>query len=104
MSGHGHVTPNADGSKARCGGPSICSKCALEAARPSVRPVEPLARTRPFVGQVLPIPTDDSGDIYDLINDEDVSLNDLLRVYSGCTVKLTIELIAPPPNSRSNDR
>jgi len=53
---------------------------------------------------VLPIPTDDSGDIYDLINDEDVSLNDLLRVYSGCTVKLTIELIAPPPNSRSNDR
>lgn len=33
MSGHGHVTPNADGSKARCGGPAICRECALEAAR-----------------------------------------------------------------------
>ena len=33
MSGHGHVTPNADGSKARCGGPAICSVCALEFAR-----------------------------------------------------------------------
>lgn len=27
---HGHVTPNSDGSLARCGGPSICSQCALE--------------------------------------------------------------------------
>lgn len=30
MSGHGWVTPNPDGSKARCGGPAICVKCALE--------------------------------------------------------------------------
>jgi hypothetical protein len=30
MAGHGHVTPNADGTKARCGGPSICSDCAAE--------------------------------------------------------------------------
>lgn len=29
---HGHVIPNADGSKARCGGPSICSQCAREFA------------------------------------------------------------------------
>lgn len=28
--GHGHVTPNADGSKARCGGPGICTVCARE--------------------------------------------------------------------------
>lgn len=27
---HGHVKPNADGSKARCGGPKMCSVCALE--------------------------------------------------------------------------
>lgn len=33
MSGHGHVTPNPDGSKARCGGPAICSACAKELAR-----------------------------------------------------------------------
>lgn len=32
MSGHGHVTPNADGSKARCGGPSSCRECASELA------------------------------------------------------------------------
>jgi hypothetical protein len=31
--GHGHVIPNANGSKARCGGPAICSKCALDLAR-----------------------------------------------------------------------
>ena len=33
MSGHGHVNPNPDGSKARCGGPAICSVCALELAQ-----------------------------------------------------------------------
>jgi hypothetical protein len=31
--GHGHVYPNPDGSLARCGGPLICSKCALDLAR-----------------------------------------------------------------------
>lgn len=30
--GHGHVTKNKDGLRARCGGPAICSECALEAA------------------------------------------------------------------------
>lgn len=33
MSGHGWVTPNPDGAKARCGGPAICSACALELAQ-----------------------------------------------------------------------
>ena len=28
---HGHVTPNLDGSLARCGGPAICAQCAQEA-------------------------------------------------------------------------
>lgn len=32
ISGHGHVTPNPDGTKARCGGPAICSTCAMELA------------------------------------------------------------------------
>lgn len=32
MSGHGWVTPNPDGSKARCGGPAICGACAREKA------------------------------------------------------------------------
>lgn len=31
--GHGHVTPNPDGSVARCGGPAMCSVCALEKAQ-----------------------------------------------------------------------
>jgi hypothetical protein len=40
MSGHGHVIPNADGSKARCGGPGFCPDCAAEHLRGlSVRPV-----------------------------------------------------------------
>jgi hypothetical protein len=30
MSGHGWVTPNPDGSKARCGGPGICPACSSE--------------------------------------------------------------------------
>jgi hypothetical protein len=32
MSGHGWVVPNPDGSKARCGGPALCSACATEQA------------------------------------------------------------------------
>jgi hypothetical protein len=28
--GHGHVTPNADGSVARCGGPGLCAVCTKE--------------------------------------------------------------------------
>lgn len=31
MSGHGHVTPNPNGTRARCGGPGICAVCSLEA-------------------------------------------------------------------------
>lgn len=30
---HGHVTPNPDGSRARCGGPRLCSECSIEAAQ-----------------------------------------------------------------------
>ncbi len=30
--GHGHVVPNSDGSRARCGGPAMCSVCAGELA------------------------------------------------------------------------
>lgn len=29
---HGHVTPNEDGSKARCGGPGLCHVCSTEQA------------------------------------------------------------------------
>ncbi|MGH3203865.1 MAG: hypothetical protein ACRDP5_17700 [Streptosporangiaceae bacterium] len=37
MSGHGHVTPNPDGTKARCGGPGLCSECSQEAALAPLR-------------------------------------------------------------------
>ncbi len=30
---HGHVIPNPDGWKARCGGPALCSECAAELAQ-----------------------------------------------------------------------
>lgn len=31
MTGHGWVRPRPDGGRARCGGPAICTVCALEA-------------------------------------------------------------------------
>ena len=33
MTGHGWVTPNPDGTKARCGGPGLCGQCAQEKAQ-----------------------------------------------------------------------
>src|SRR4051794_31769882 len=30
VDGHGHVRPNASGTKARCGGPGMCRTCAQE--------------------------------------------------------------------------
>ena len=40
---HGHVTPNADGSRARCGGPTICKVCMAELAQLQAKsaPAEP---------------------------------------------------------------
>jgi hypothetical protein len=32
LSGHGHVTPNANGMKARCGAPGLCAECRAEQA------------------------------------------------------------------------
>ncbi len=29
---HGHVISNADGSRARCGGPGVCDQCSVEAS------------------------------------------------------------------------
>lgn len=31
--GHGHVWPRPDGMVARCGGPAMCQRCAIDAAR-----------------------------------------------------------------------
>ena len=57
--GHGHVTPNADGTKARCGGPSICPECALEAGRfgvaYSLQPALDAARAAPHSCQWCPV-------------------------------------------------
>lgn len=38
MRNHGWVTPNPDGSKARCGGPKICKVCAIELAQKNGTP------------------------------------------------------------------
>lgn len=51
MNGHGHVTPNPDGSRARCGGPKFCGVCALEAAQIAT------ATRRPIVDQPPPVAT-----------------------------------------------
>jgi hypothetical protein len=52
MSGHGWVTPNPDGSKARCGGPGLCPACSAEAitAKPYVE-VTAVSGTAHEIGQ-----------------------------------------------------
>ena len=53
---HGHVTPNADGSLARCGGPKICKVCLAELAqlRAKSAPAEPYAElVRQCIAQEL---------------------------------------------------
>lgn len=54
--GHGHVTPNPDGSKARCGGPGICEVCSGEAARATEVPEE-------IVGYLLTYPNAKHNDL-----------------------------------------
>lgn len=39
--GHGHVFPRPDGVMARCGGPAICSECALNLVQKNRSNVEP---------------------------------------------------------------
>lgn len=46
MSGHGHVTPNADGSVASCGGSAICRECAIELAAKHLTPQQAATATR----------------------------------------------------------
>jgi hypothetical protein len=38
--GHGHVFPRADGNKARCGGPAMCSECARDLARKNAQSLD----------------------------------------------------------------
>lgn len=42
-SGHGHVTPRADGVKARCGGPTLCRVCQKEQAALYTHPADQVA-------------------------------------------------------------
>lgn len=42
MAGHGWVTPNPDGSKARCGGPGLCPECQRERTKLQGGTVAPL--------------------------------------------------------------
>jgi len=48
MSGHGWITPNADGTKARCGGPGMCPECSTELGAPALR-VKPIELRKPQI-------------------------------------------------------
>lgn len=51
--GHGHVFPRPDGVRARCGGPSLCTKCRADAARKAAAEqsaTDEVAALRAFVG------------------------------------------------------
>jgi hypothetical protein len=52
--GHGHVTPNPDGSKARCGGPAFCTACAAELGRKQARDKRPITMAKLVLLQVVP--------------------------------------------------
>lgn len=52
MAGHGWVTPNADGSVARCGGPRLCRECALEAAAKCAEAADENERLRALVREL----------------------------------------------------
>lgn len=46
MKTHGHVTPNADGSRARRSGPAICPVCALELVRKARDPQDTAKKSK----------------------------------------------------------
>jgi hypothetical protein len=52
--GHGWVTPNPDGTKARCGGPAICPACALEAGQ-QLAAQGTAPASRPDAGQITAV-------------------------------------------------
>jgi hypothetical protein len=58
--GHGWVTPNIDGSKARCGGPGMCEVCNKEqlivGGNPMVEVVEPSQDWHMQAGQIIENP------------------------------------------------
>lgn len=51
--GHGHVIPNEDGTKARCGGPALCSVCARELSA-QFNKVGPRPEGKPYTGPDVP--------------------------------------------------
>lgn len=59
----------------------------------------PLPKTRGIEGQVMPLPSDDPRyPPYELIGDDAViSLADLFEMYSGCVVRVSIELVEARP-------
>lgn len=62
IGGHGHVRPRPDGARARCGGPAVCSACALELSNLQGPPPPPLLDAsdpwlRVGMGGMLPGPS-----------------------------------------------
>lgn len=52
---HGHVTPNPDGSKARCGGPALCAECRAEYFVKQYEEIEAAARKYATeIAQIVP--------------------------------------------------
>ena len=49
--GHGHVYPRPDGNKARCGGPHMCSECALDFVRKNAE--QPVSVPAPLFAAIL---------------------------------------------------
>jgi hypothetical protein len=93
MSGHGWVTPNADGSVARCGGPGLCPQCSVEAGRPPRKKQKPLPRHRLHLALRCSCGGTLNGTISAPLKDV-FSLRDIFLSFhreAGCTVTDTSE-------------
>jgi hypothetical protein len=62
--GHGHVVPRADGVKARCGGPALCSECAADLKLKGAQLTFPEACRRLGMGYPLPHPLTPEGEAW----------------------------------------
>lgn len=50
---HGHVIPNPDGTRARCGGPTLCAICALELANLQAKELKEAERFRAIADRLM---------------------------------------------------
>ncbi|MFI8384862.1 hypothetical protein [Pseudomonas sp. NPDC079086] len=83
IKGHGHVTPNADGSRTRCGGPTICKVCKAELAALKAQPSALVPDRDGLVAAVCVLKSQGLGNLA-------AAVSDALTVLDGATIKQSL--------------